>query len=131
MAFRIMILDMVEFCCLFECRNIPIQMPKPFMDSWVSMPNIPDITLEVLDVNGVETNNGWKEADINLCKLCTKNIWSTRVLEYLLNAVEGAEKSFQMIFVYFLNSVYKRGQLRVMRAWGAEEKKKQAGIKLT
>ena len=75
------------------------------MDSWISMSNILDITLEVLHIDGVETNNSWIETNVNLCKLFAKEIWSVRVFEYFLDAVEGAEKPFHMTLIYFLDSV--------------------------
>ena len=100
-----MVLDMLKLCCLVECRNIPIQMPEPFMDSWISMSNIPDVTLEVLNVDGVETNNCWVEANINLCKFFTEEICSIGVFKYFFNAVEGVEKNFHMFLIHLLDAV--------------------------
>lgn len=63
---RIMFLDMLKLRRLPKSRDIPIQMSQPFMQCWVSRPDVTDIALEVLDIDGVEANDGRVETDICL-----------------------------------------------------------------
>ena len=47
-----------------ESRDIPIQIPHPLMQIRVSRADIPDVGLEMLDVDGVEADYGRVESDV-------------------------------------------------------------------
>ena len=57
MALRIMFLDMLELCRLSERRHIPIQVPQPLMQCWVSAPDVTDIALEMLHIHRIESDD--------------------------------------------------------------------------
>lgn len=59
-----MLLDMLKLRRLPEGRNIPVQMPEPFMQRRIPGSDIADVAFEMLDVDGVETDDGGVEADI-------------------------------------------------------------------
>ena len=42
-------------------------MPHPLMDMWIPTPNITDITLEMLDVDGVKANGSRVQSYISFC----------------------------------------------------------------
>ena len=50
MTFRIVLFDMREFRSVVECRNVPVQIPKPFVNRWISATNITNIAFEMLHV---------------------------------------------------------------------------------
>lgn len=64
MTLCIMEPDVFELRRVPESRNIPIQIPQPGMNSRKPGSDITEITLEVLDVDGVEANNSREESDV-------------------------------------------------------------------
>ena len=64
MTLGIMLLDMLKLRRFPKSRYIPIQFPQPIMQLRVPAPDISNITLEVLDVDGIEANDGGVEADV-------------------------------------------------------------------
>lgn len=65
MTLRVVFLDMLELGRLPEGRNIPVQMPQPFVQRRVARADIADVALEMLHVDGVETDDGGVQADIS------------------------------------------------------------------
>jgi hypothetical protein len=61
---RIMFLDMFKIRRLFKRRIIPVEMAEPLVDRRVAGANVADVTFEVLDVDGVEADDGGVEADV-------------------------------------------------------------------
>ena len=57
MTLRIMFLDMLKVGRLLKARDIPIQMPKPFMYSRIIMTDHLVIRLEVLDVYRIKAGD--------------------------------------------------------------------------
>jgi len=66
------------------------------------MPNHPKIALEMLDIYRVKADNSRIQADIRLREDLPEKIWPIRVLENLLNTVEGLEYFCDGCFVGFL-----------------------------
>ena len=66
MALRIMELNMLELSRLPEGRHVPVQPAHPAMNSGIPGANIPDITLEMLDIHRVEADDGGEQPDISL-----------------------------------------------------------------
>ena len=64
MTLRIMFLNMFELRRFPKRRHIPIQMPQPFMQRWVSGADVADVAFEMLDVDGVEADDGRVETDV-------------------------------------------------------------------
>ena len=61
---RVMSLDVLKLRRFPKRRFVPIQMSHPFVDGGVSGPDVPDVALEVLDVDGVEADYGRVESDV-------------------------------------------------------------------
>lgn len=59
-----MVFDVLKIRRLLESRVLPIQMPEPLVKMGVPRANVPDVALEVLDVDGVEADDGCEEADV-------------------------------------------------------------------
>ena len=64
MTLGVMLLDMLKLCRIMESRHVPIQLPQPFVQIGIARPDVPDIALEVLDVDRVEADNGRVKADV-------------------------------------------------------------------
>ena len=64
MALRVVFLDMFELCCLSKSRDVPIQMPQPFVQSGIAGADVADVAFEMLHVHGVEADDGRVETDV-------------------------------------------------------------------
>ena len=53
-----MLLDVLKMRRCPERRHVPIEMPQPFVQSRISRSNVADIAFEMLDVDGVEADEG-------------------------------------------------------------------------
>lgn len=70
----------------------------------VSTANVTDITLEVLDIDGVEADDGGEEADISLAQLVTKVEGTTRLGKIFFRTIKGLEQSLDILLVGFLSA---------------------------
>lgn len=64
-------LDVVEVCGLAESWVVPVQVLQPQVDVWVAFSDGGEVTLEVLDVNWVESDDGSVQSDVGLGDLVT------------------------------------------------------------
>lgn len=64
MTLRIVILNMRKLRRLPKRRHIPIQVSQPLMNMRISTSNVPDIRLEMLDINRIKPHNRRKQSDI-------------------------------------------------------------------
>jgi hypothetical protein len=71
---------------------------------WVSATDITDVALEVLNVDGVEADDGCEEADVLLCQAVAEVEWAAGFCEICFCAVEGGEERCDGFFVRFLGS---------------------------
>lgn len=70
---RVMPLDMLKLCRLRPKRIVvPVQVSQPFVEGRVSRADVADVTLEVLDVDGVKADDGRVQADVGFCYLRAK-----------------------------------------------------------
>ncbi len=74
MTFRVMLLDVLKLGRLSESRHIPIQVPQPFVQRRVSTSDIPDIAFEMLNINGIEADDGCVKAHIRFGDMSAKII---------------------------------------------------------
>ena len=58
MALGIMLLDVLKLRRRSERLHIPVQVPHPAVQSRIATPDVPKIAFEMLDVDGVETDDG-------------------------------------------------------------------------
>jgi len=99
-----MILDMIKLRRLLEPLDIPIQVSKPFMNGRVIMPNVLDVTLEVLDVDGVEADDGGVQTDVCFRELVAEEVFA--LWEDSFDTVETGEEFQDSSVVGRLGTVY-------------------------
>lgn len=71
----------------------------------ISTPNVANVALEVLDIHGVETDNGREESDVRLGDAVAVVVGSRGLGELLFDFVEGCEQGGDGFFVGFLGAV--------------------------
>lgn len=92
MTLGIMLPDMFELRRLSKRRDVPVQMPQPAMNSWISRPNITNIRLKVLHIYGVEADDGREQPDVYLCDIFAEVIGCRRGVclgQVFFDSVEG------------------------------------------
>jgi hypothetical protein len=117
MALGIMFLDMLKLRRLLESRNVPIQVPHPLMQRWIPGPNVSDVAFEMLDVYGIEANNGGVEAYVRFGDVLAEVVGCGMFGEVLFSAVERDEEGIDGFFVGFLGSVLSVKLLMQGKSW--------------
>lgn len=79
MALGVVILDVQKVGRVLEGRVVPVKVAHPFMGGRVPGADVPDVALEVLDVDGVEADNGTE----------TTSIMSAQKLKYTQDQGQG------------------------------------------
>jgi hypothetical protein len=69
------------------------------MNRRISTSNIPNITLEVLHIHGIEPDNRHEQTDINLGQHIPEPVWARVAGKVLLGAVEGFEEGGDVALV--------------------------------
>ncbi len=64
MALRVVILDMRDLGRRIEGISLPIQMTNPLMDGRVPRSDIAEIALEMLHVDGIESDDGGEQSNV-------------------------------------------------------------------
>ena len=93
---------MFELSRVMESRHIPVQLAHPAMNSRVPGTNIPNITLEVLDVHGVEADDGREEPDVSFGDIGAEEVGVCVACYVLLDTLERGEERCHGFFVRFL-----------------------------
>lgn len=107
MTLRIMLLNMFELRRLGpKRRHVPIQLPHPPVQIRVPRPDIADIALEVLDVDGVEADDSRVQADVGLRDVGPVVVWPTVIRgvvgEMGFGVIERFEEGVDVFLVGFL-----------------------------
>lgn len=92
MTLRIVKANMFKLSRLLERRDLPVQVPQPAVDSWESGADIAEVALEVLDVDGVEADDGGVETDIGFCDVGA-------VVERVVLGLHSCEVGFDFVEV--------------------------------
>jgi hypothetical protein len=71
---------------------------------WVSATNVTDVALEVLNVDGIEADDGREKADVLLCQAVAEVEWAAGLCEICFCAIERGEECGDGLFVRFLSS---------------------------
>jgi hypothetical protein len=71
---------------------------------WVSAADVTEVALEVLDVDGVEADDGCEEANVLLCQAVAEVEWAAGLCEICFCAVKRGEECCDGLFVRFLGS---------------------------
>lgn len=66
---RIVFLDVLKYRRPPKSRFVPIQLPQPLMQRRITRSDVTDVAFEMLDVDGVETDDGGIEADTSRCSI--------------------------------------------------------------
>lgn len=72
-------LDLIEVCRLAKCRVVPVQIPKPAVDSWIPMADIANVAFEESYVDRIEANDRYKESHIHLCQVFAEIVRASRL----------------------------------------------------
>lgn len=88
----------IKITGVLESRMIPVEIPQPFVDGRISTSDISNVALEVLNVNGVKTDDGGVKTDIGLCQSISKEIWSS-FCKAFLDLVQGFKERDDVRFV--------------------------------
>lgn len=101
MAPRIMPLDVLKLRGLPKGVMHPVQIAQPPMQSGISRANIPNIALEMLDVDGVEADKRHVQPYVCLCELFAKVVGAFLAGEVLLRAVERLKEGVDVTLIGF------------------------------
>ena len=99
---RVVILDVRHDGRLVESRHVPVQIPHPPVQVWVSASNVPDVALEMLDVDRVEPDERHIKPNVCFGDLVPKVKGSTGYGEVGLGSVERLEESPNVAHIGFL-----------------------------
>ena len=89
---RIMLLNMLKLRRAAKRLDVPVQFPQPLMQMRKPAPDIGDVALEVLHVDGVEAHDGGVQPYIRFGDLVAVVIWVGVSLEMLLSARQSFEQ---------------------------------------
>lgn len=107
MRLCIMILDMFKVSFLLESWNLPIQELQPLVNVRVIVTNHSNVTLEMLYVNRVESDNCYKESDISFSESTSDQVLGTVqlvLLQDVLHFVEVSENVTALFLIHILGS---------------------------
>ncbi len=102
MALGIMFLDMFKLRRLPKGRHVPVQLPQPLVQRRIPRPDVSDVALEMLHVDGVEADDGGVQAHVRLGDVFAVIVRRGVPGEVFLGAVEGGEERRDGLFVGFL-----------------------------
>lgn len=103
-AFCIVLLNVLKLGSLLEGSYLPVEISQPFMYVRIPRANITDVALEMLNVDGIETNDGGIEAYIHFCEVFSKIELRCLFSKMSFDVVEGAEQALDCILIGFLCS---------------------------
>jgi hypothetical protein len=92
----------LEVCCLFESFDIPVQVFEPSIQNWIVVPNRPQITLEVLHIDGIKSNNRRVQTDVKLCHIPAEHKRATIAMDKILHDIQRREDQGNMFIVCIL-----------------------------
>lgn len=73
------------------------------MNSRISRPDVTDIRLEMLNINGIKANDCRIQSHITFCDMLTPVEWSPRCWQVLFNSVKRFEQWLNSLFICFLS----------------------------
>lgn len=102
MALGVVFLDVLKLGGFAERGDIPVQIPQPPVQVGVAGPDVLDVTLEVLDVDRVESDDGGVESDVGLRDAVAKVERTVGPGKLGLGAVQGLEELQDVLLVRLL-----------------------------
>lgn len=108
MTLGIMFLNMFKLRRFPKSRHIPIQMPQPFMQRGKPGADVADVAFEMLDVDGVEADDGGVEADVGFGDGGAEVVGGGVGGEVGFGAGERGEEGVDGFFVGFLGAIRRR-----------------------
>ena len=95
---------MLELSSTLECVMIPIKITQPLMNSRISRPDVTDVRLEMLNIDGIEADDCRIKSHIALCDLLAPIEWSLRGRQVLFDFVKRIEQWLDCLFICLLSS---------------------------
>jgi hypothetical protein len=100
MALGVVILDMLKLSRILERREVPVQMPHPLVQVGISRPDVANVALEMLHIDGVEAHNRRVQTDICFCDCWRREeVGRRRLCEMGFETVQGLEELCYGLFV--------------------------------
>jgi len=103
-ALGVVALDVCEIGRFAKSWVLPVQVSDPFVQSRISTSNIPEIGLEVLDVDRVEADDSRIQPNIRLRNLLPKIIRPRPLSQMLLRTIQRLKKRSNSLLVRLLRS---------------------------
>jgi hypothetical protein len=91
MRLRVVLLNVLKFSRLTERRDVPVQVPQPFVKVRVTTPDVTNVALEVLHIDGVEADDSCEETNICFSYLLAVVVGIGVLRKVLFGAIEGGE----------------------------------------
>ena len=120
MTLSVMFLDVLKLCRLSKCRYVPVQSPQPIVERRIAASNVPDVALEMLDIDWVKADDGGVQADISLCDLRAEVVRCCVLCKVFLSTIEGSEEGLNGFLIGFLST---GTSLESNHRWWVEERK--------
>lgn len=85
-------LDVLKLGRVAKGGIVPVQLPEPLVQRWVSGPDVAQVALEVLHVHDVEADDGRVQSDVGLRDVLAEVVWTCGRGQVFLDPVERVEE---------------------------------------
>ena len=94
---------MLKLGSALECVLIPVEITQPFMDGRISRSDVTDIRFEMLNIDGIKTDDCRVESHITFCDMLAPVEWSLRCRQVLFNFVKRLEQRLDSVLIRILS----------------------------
>lgn len=101
----VMELHVVKVTSVLDQWTVPVNLSDPLVDMWEVETDHTNVTLEVLHIDWIKSNDGCKDSDIGLSECVTEQVLDTLgivVLEDVLNLIEVNKQVCNLGLVHLL-----------------------------
>jgi len=113
MAHHVMTFDMREIGCFLEAGDLPVQMLHPcvqlgitrisaIVQNRVLVSDSSNVTFEMLNVNGIEANDGDVQTNVRLREFISEEIFPGGFREHAFKTIERFEQRENVILICLL-----------------------------
>lgn len=104
MALGIVKFNVFKLRGIMEGRHVPVELTEPLVDGREAGADIGQVALEVLHVDGIESDDGRVETHVGFGDGLAKVVWAWRAGEVLLYLLERLEQDLHVLLVRFLGA---------------------------
>ncbi|KAH3671742.1 hypothetical protein OGAPHI_000447 [Ogataea philodendri] len=106
MRLCVMELDVIEVCCVLERRDGPVQLSNPQVQVRILISDHLQVTLEVLDVDRIETDNCSIQSHIGLGEMISCEVMLTGMMPFLQDLLYFVQVLKQSGHLFFVNLLF-------------------------